>query len=40
MPNDNVLTAEARATIMDACQSISRGADGLKAVPTSDKGGA
>ncbi|WP_256704454.1 hypothetical protein [Burkholderia pseudomallei] len=31
MPNDNVLTAEARATIMDACQSISRGADGLKA---------
>ncbi|CAJ6390108.1 Uncharacterised protein [Burkholderia pseudomallei] len=25
------LTAEARATIMDACQSISRGADGLKA---------
>lgn len=31
MPNDNVLTAEARATIMDACQSISRRADGLKA---------
>ncbi|WGY69866.1 hypothetical protein KEC55_07835 [Burkholderia cepacia] len=31
MPNDNVLTAEARATIMDACQSISRSADGLKA---------
>ncbi|CAJ4431961.1 Uncharacterised protein [Burkholderia pseudomallei] len=31
MPNDNVLTAEARATIMDACRSISRGADGLKA---------
>ncbi|VBH35066.1 gp39 [Burkholderia pseudomallei] len=25
------LTAEARATIMDACRSISRGADGLKA---------
>ncbi|MBF3650454.1 hypothetical protein ISF86_11970 [Burkholderia pseudomallei] len=31
MPNDNVLTAEARATIMDACRSISRSADGLKA---------
>lgn len=31
MPNSNVLTAEARATIMDACQSISRSADALKA---------
>ncbi|MCW3581759.1 transcriptional regulator [Burkholderia cenocepacia] len=30
MPNDNVLTDEARATIMDACQSISRSADALK----------
>lgn len=31
MPTNNVLTAEARATIMDACQSISRSADALKA---------
>lgn len=31
MMNDNVLTPEARATIMDACQSISRSADGVKA---------
>ncbi|MBU9566275.1 hypothetical protein [Burkholderia multivorans] len=36
MPNDNVLTAEARATIMDACQSISRSADALKECHTVD----
>ncbi len=36
MPNDNVLTAAARATIMDACQSISRSADALKECHTVD----
>ncbi|WP_258181453.1 transcriptional regulator [Burkholderia multivorans] len=36
MQNDNVLTAEARATIMDACQSISRSADALKECHTVD----
>ncbi|VBB10669.1 hypothetical protein [Burkholderia stabilis] len=36
MPNDNVLTAEARATIMDACQSISLSADALKDCHTVD----
>lgn len=36
MPNDNVLTVEARATIMDACQSISRSADALKDCHTVD----
>lgn len=36
MQNDNVLTAEARATIMDACQSISRSADALKDCHTID----
>ncbi|MDN8057094.1 hypothetical protein QZN12_27710 [Burkholderia multivorans] len=36
MPHDNVLTAEARATIMDACQSISRSADALKECHTVD----
>lgn len=36
MPNDNVLTAEARATIMDACQSISRIADALRQCHTVD----
>ncbi|MBU9461333.1 hypothetical protein KTE57_17320 [Burkholderia multivorans] len=36
MPNDNVLTADARATIMDACQSISRSADALKECHTVD----
>lgn len=36
MPNDNVLTAEARATIMDACASISRSADALKECHTVD----
>lgn len=38
MPNDNVLTAEARATIMDACQSISRRADEIKESNTSADG--
>ncbi|CAJ2836848.1 hypothetical protein [Burkholderia pseudomallei] len=38
MPNDNVLTAEARATIMDACQSISRRADETKESNTSADG--
>ena len=32
----NKLTAEARATIMDACQSISRSADALKDCHTVD----
>ncbi|WP_153259977.1 hypothetical protein, partial [Burkholderia multivorans] len=36
MPHDNVLTAEARATIMDACASISRSADELKDCHTVD----
>ncbi|UEC03930.1 hypothetical protein [Burkholderia vietnamiensis] len=36
MPNDNALTADARATIMDACQSISRSADALKDCHTVD----
>ena len=36
MQNDNVLTAAARATIMDACQSISRSADALKDCHTVD----
>lgn len=36
MPHDNVLTADARATIMDACQSISRSADALKECHTVD----
>lgn len=36
MPNDNVLTSDARATIMDACQSISRSADDLKDCHTVD----
>ncbi len=31
MQNDNLLTTDARATIMDACQSISRSADEMKA---------
>lgn len=36
MPSDNVLTAEARATIMDACASILRSADALKDCHTID----
>lgn len=36
MPTNNVLTAHARATIMDACQSISRSADALKDCHTVD----
>ncbi|MEY8173998.1 hypothetical protein [Burkholderia multivorans] len=36
MPHDNVLTAAARAAIMDACQSISRSADALKECHTVD----
>lgn len=36
MQNDNVLTAEARTTIMDASQSISRSADALKDCHTVD----
>ncbi|MBU9496227.1 hypothetical protein [Burkholderia multivorans] len=36
MPHDNVLTAAARAAIMDACQSISRSVDALKECHTVD----
>jgi hypothetical protein len=36
MPNENVLTAADRATIMDACQSISRSAYALRDCHTVD----
>lgn len=36
MPNNKVLTADARAAIMDACQSISSSADALKECHTVD----